>query len=41
MPVSNVDYDHRLDEGIGTRVKGDPSVPVSVGMPTIKLDKRP
>jgi TldD protein len=41
MPVSNVDYDHRLDEGIGTCGKDGQSVPVGVGMPTIKLDKRP
>src|SRR6202789_594171 len=37
--VSMVGHDLRLDEGIGTCGKDGQSVPVGVGMPTIKLDK--
>jgi len=37
--VSMVGHDLRLDEGIGTCGKGGQSVPVGVGMPTIKLDR--
>jgi TldD protein len=37
--VSMVGNDLRLDEGIGTCGKNGQSVPVGVGMPTIKLDK--
>jgi TldD protein len=37
--VSMVGHDLRLDEGIGTCGKAGQSVPVGVGMPTIKLDK--
>ena len=37
--VSMVGYDLKLDEGIGTCGKDGQSVPVGVGMPTIKLDK--
>jgi TldD protein len=37
--VSMVGHDLKLDEGIGTCGKGGQSVPVGVGMPTIKLDK--
>jgi TldD protein len=37
--VSMVGNDLRLDEGIGTCGKDGQSVPVGVGMPTIKLDK--
>jgi TldD protein len=34
-----VGHDLRLDEGIGTCGKEGQSVPVGVGMPTIKLDR--
>ena len=37
--VSMVGNDLKLDEGIGTCGKNGQSVPVGVGMPTIKLDK--
>ena len=37
--VSMVGNDLALDEGIGTCGKGGQSVPVGVGMPTIKLDR--
>ncbi len=37
--VSMVGHDLRLDEGIGTCGKAGQSVPVGVGMPTIKLDR--
>jgi TldD protein len=37
--VSMVGHDLMLDEGIGTCGKAGQSVPVGVGMPTIKLDK--
>jgi TldD protein len=37
--VSMVGHDLKLDEGIGTCGKDGQSVPVGVGMPTIKLDK--
>jgi TldD protein len=37
--VSMVGNDLALDEGIGTCGKQGQSVPVGVGMPTIKLDK--
>ena len=37
--VSMVGNDLRLDEGIGTCGKNGQSVPVGVGMPTIKLDR--
>ena len=37
--VSMVGNDLKLDEGIGTCGKDGQSVPVGVGMPTIKLDK--
>jgi TldD protein len=37
--VSMVGNDLQLDEGIGTCGKAGQSVPVGVGMPTIKLDK--
>lgn len=37
--VSMVGHDLRLDEGVGTCGKAGQSVPVGVGMPTIKLDK--
>jgi TldD protein len=37
--VSMVGNDLRLDEGIGTCGKDGQSVPVGVGMPTIKLDR--
>ena len=37
--VSMVGHDLRLDEGIGTCGKNGQSVPVGVGMPTIKLDR--
>jgi TldD protein len=37
--VSMVGTDLKLDEGIGTCGKDGQSVPVGVGMPTIKLDK--
>jgi TldD protein len=39
MPGNKVGYDLKLDEGIGTCGKDGQSVPVGVGMPTIKLDK--
>jgi hypothetical protein len=34
-----VGHDLKMDEGIGTCGKDGQSVPVGVGMPTIKLDK--
>jgi TldD protein len=37
--VSMVGHDLKLDEGIGTCGKDGQSVPVGVGMPTIKLDR--
>ena len=37
--VSMVGHDLKLDEGIGTCGKNGQSVPVGVGMPTIKLDR--
>src|SRR5215467_11258628 len=37
--VSMVGWDLKLDEGIGTCGKDGQSVPVGVGMPTIKLDR--
>ena len=37
--VSMVGHDLKLDEGIGTCGKEGQSVPVGVGMPTVKLDK--
>lgn len=37
--VSMVGHDLQLDEGVGTCGKAGQSVPVGVGMPTIKLDK--
>lgn len=37
--VSMVGHDLKLDEGIGTCGKDGQSVPVGVGVPTIKLDK--
>ena len=37
--VSMVGHDLKLDEGIGTCGKDGQSVPVGVGLPTIKLDK--
>src|SRR3981081_1531669 len=37
--VSMVGNDLALDEGIGTRGKSGQSVPVGVGMPTVKLDR--
>ena len=37
--VSMVGHDLKLDEGVGTCGKDGQSVPVGVGMPTIKLDK--
>jgi TldD protein len=37
--VSMVGNDLALDEGIGTCGKDGQSVPVGVGMPTIKLDR--
>ncbi len=37
--VSMVGHDLKLDEGIGTCGKEGQSVPVGVGMPTIKLDR--
>jgi TldD protein len=37
--VSMVGHDLQLDEGIGTCGKDGQSVPVGVGMPTIKLDR--
>ena len=39
MPGNKVGHDLKLDEGIGTCGKDGQSVPVGVGMPTIKLDK--
>jgi TldD protein len=38
-PESTESHDLKLDEGIGTCGKDGQSVPVGVGMPTIKLDK--
>jgi TldD protein len=37
--VSMVGHDLKLDEGIGTCGKDGQSVPVGVGMPTVKLDR--
>jgi len=37
--VSMVGNDMRLDEGIGTCGKDGQSVPVGVGLPTIKVDE--
>jgi len=37
--VSMVGNDLALDEGIGTCGKNGQSVPVGVGMPTVKLDR--
>jgi TldD protein len=37
--VSMVGHDLKLDEGVGTCGKAGQSVPVGVGMPTVKLDK--
>ena len=37
--VSMVGNDLALDEGIGTCGKAGQSVPVGVGMPTVKLDR--
>jgi TldD protein len=37
--VSMVGHDLKLDEGIGTCGKNGQSVPVGVGMPTVKLDR--
>ena len=37
--VSMAGHGRKLDEGIGTCGKDGQSVPVGVGMPTIKLDK--
>ncbi|MFC5862707.1 metalloprotease TldD [Acidicapsa dinghuensis] len=37
--VSMVGHDLKLDEGIGTCGKAGQSVPVGVGMPTVKLDR--
>jgi len=37
--VSMVGHDLKLDEGIGTCGKDGQSVPVGVGMPTIKIDE--
>ncbi|MGD0730140.1 MAG: metalloprotease TldD [Terracidiphilus sp.] len=37
--VSMVGHDLKLDEGVGTCGKDGQSVPVGVGMPTVKLDK--
>jgi TldD protein len=37
--VSMVGNDLALDEGIGTCGKDGQSVPVGVGMPTVKLDR--
>jgi TldD protein len=39
MHESNVEDNLKLDEGIGTCGKDGQSVPVGVGMPTVKLDK--
>jgi TldD protein len=39
MRPSNVEGSLKLDEGIGICGKDGQSVPVGVGMPTIKLDK--
>jgi TldD protein len=36
--VSRVGHDLRLDEGIGTCGKDGQSVPVGVGLPTIRVD---
>jgi len=36
--VSMVGSDLKLDEGVGTCGKDGQSVPVGVGMPTIKID---
>src|SRR5205823_13156595 len=37
--VSMVGYDLKLDEGIGTCGKEGQSVPVGVGLPTIRIDE--
>ncbi len=37
--VSMVGHDMKLDEGIGTCGKDGQSVPVGVGLPTIKVDE--
>ena len=37
--VSMVGHDMKLDEGIGTCGKEGQSVPVGVGLPTIKIDE--
>jgi TldD protein len=37
--VSMVGHDMKLDEGIGTCGKDGQSVPVGVGLPTIKIDE--
>ena len=37
--VSMVGHDMKLDEGIGTCGKEGQSVPVGVGLPTIKVDE--
>jgi TldD protein len=39
MPEKKVGRNRKMDEGIGTCGKDGQSVPVGVGMPTIKLDK--
>jgi TldD protein len=39
IPESTAGNDLKLDEGIGTCGKDGQSVPVGVGMPTVKLDK--
>jgi TldD protein len=36
--VSRVGHDLRLDEGVGTCGKDGQSVPVGVGLPTIRVD---
>ena len=37
--VSMVGHDLKLDEGIGTCGKDGQSVPVGVGLPTIRIDE--
>ncbi|MGB6720730.1 MAG: hypothetical protein WBE72_08055 [Terracidiphilus sp.] len=39
MRESSIDHDPKFDECIGACGKDGQSVPVGVGMPTIKLDK--
>ena len=39
MLANNLDLDRRFDEGIGACGKDGQSVPVGVGMPTVKLDR--